>query len=281
MQLKNSVVLSIVLLICMTSNNVTAETVRDFSARIVKKYNQGSINEYGGNWIPLKSEADNNYKKYLLYPSLAILDQEIKKTKFEKLIYPIIGVDNNANSIIDSLEILIYIRIIENNIPLPKMTEAVFKKLMLYKEGLLQPRGGLYLSILDYVDQDKITYQAYEPSATYNFLKHESLLNYYSKGVNPDIIFPMITSSFYYHAFEPSLGYKILDTMNGHKEQKNFAEQLLNGLEFLRTCTKSTNDPYCPGPDVSLIKDIQRIQKKYGPFKLKDFKNEYCPCSGE
>ena len=142
--------------------------------------------------------------------------------------------NNNANGITDSLEILIYIRIIENNIPFPKMTKAVFKKLMLYKEGLLRPKGRIYLSILDYVDQDPISFNITEWG--YEFLKHESLLDYYSKGVNPDIIFPMITSSFYYHDFKPSLEYKILDTMNGHKQQKKFAEQLLNGLEFLRTC---------------------------------------------
>jgi hypothetical protein len=262
----------------------TFRSVEEFVEKLIKEYNNGSLKQYGDNWIPSKffiKEHEDDYKKYILLPSLETLDEEIEKATFESVIFPTIDVWDNSPHSINTLAILTYLRIIEKTLLSSGITEEVFKKMMSYKQGLLRPRGKIFLAVLDYVDQDTICYRRNEPGATYEFLKLETLLNYYSKGVSPNIIFPMIIESFYYHNFEPALGYKILETMKGHSEQRRFAEKLANGLEYLRVCKKSRELEDCPGPNPSLIEKIEQIQRDYGPFKLRDFSNENCPCPGE
>jgi hypothetical protein len=262
-----------------------AESVGAFGERMIKEYNRPEqIKTYEPTYIPRKSDIVEDkglYGKHLLLPSLKDLNQEIENIKFKNVLFPEPGL------LKDDFVTLIYIRIIEKSIPASKMDREMFRKLLKYKEGLLTPEGKLYLAVIDYVDQDKNSFQEYEFGAVYLFLPLKTLLTYHLKGARADIVFPLITESYdkwsliFPIGFERSFtGEDILKLMAGHSEQKRFAAKYMDILTNLGSCKPNPEFDHCKS-DGKFLEKAKELQKVYGPINVRDYSNELCPCPGE
>lgn len=76
-------------------------------------------------------------------------------------------------------------------------------------------------------------------------------------------------------------GEHILQLMKGHPEQKRFAAKYIDRLMYLGTCKPDHEFPECKLPNRQYVEKANKLQKVYGPIKVRDYRNELCPCPGE